>query len=133
MEAALRSPISEHRRTTQDGRIWPVERHRMQSAAQIRERMLEDIAALARIDGEFASLSYDDLARKGWTPEQVRAHGSAAFSVFNARQRAAEKAAAGKRDYRSRDSAGRMAIDAAALAIFTAPVLFWAGRFTGAL
>jgi hypothetical protein len=133
MEAALRSQTAEDRRTTQDGRIWPVERARMQSGKTIRERMVEDIQTLARVDGEFASLSLDDLGRKGWMPEQVRQHGSTAFNLFHAQVRAEAKTTAARRHLRERDSAARMALDAAALAIFIIPVLFWSGRFAGAL
>lgn len=129
----MRSQISEDRQTTQDGRLWPVARHRMLKAETIRQRMVEDIRDLARVDGENASLSLDDLGRKGWTPEQVRAHGSTAFNLFNAQIRAQTKTSAARRQQRERDSAASMALDAAALAIFVIPVLFWSGRFAGAL
>jgi hypothetical protein len=133
MEAALRTQISEARRTTHDGRIWPVERHRMQSAETIRERMIEDIAKLARVDGEFASLSLDDLTRQGWTPDQVRHHGTTAFNLFRARCDAAETVSDARQMRTRRDRPARMVADAAAILFFAGSVGLWAGHFTGAL
>ncbi len=42
----MRTTRSEARYTTQDGRIWPVTRDRMENPRHIGDRMVQDIAAL---------------------------------------------------------------------------------------
>jgi hypothetical protein len=74
----------EARMATQDGYIWPLPRAEMVTREAIRERMVEDLRAAAREVGDFDSVCDCALLALGWSPEQVRLHGSAAARRFNA-------------------------------------------------
>lgn len=129
----MRNQLPEHRRITQDGRIWPVDRCRMQSAEMIRRRMVEDIRSLVHDGGEDAVVSLDCVRRLGWTQEQIDRHGRTAFSLFNAEERAAEQIDAAARSHRAANRPGRIVADAAAVLAFLCMVGVWAGHFTGAI
>lgn len=133
MEAVLRNQISEAPRATDDGRIWPVARHRMVDPFHIRSRMRADIEQMMREGGEDAVITVQNLYLRGWSTTQVELHAKAAFDLANARQDAKHQAADAAQAVRSRDSAGRFMAEAAALALFCLPVILLAGHFSGAL
>lgn len=135
MEVALRTQLSETRFTTQDGRIWPVDRIRMQSSEEIRRRMVEDIATLYREagSGEFTSISMDDLRQKGWSPEQVRQHGFTAWNLFGAQRAASAKVKRASEARRDRDRPHRIVGDAAAALLVLGAISAWASHFTGTI
>ncbi|TCR69716.1 hypothetical protein [Bosea sp. BK604] len=120
----------ESRIATQDGYIWPFERARMVSAGAIGERMVEDIRALVFDGGEDAVVSLADLLSKGWTSEQIRAHGQPAFCRFNEEREKDE--ASGVYAF-GRDTLGRQFVEAASLGIFCFGLLTWAGIGGGSL
>lgn len=116
----------EARTVTDDGYIWPLTRENMASRGPIRERMLEDIRALVHDGGADAVVTLADLGRKGWTPEQVIAHGVAAFQAFRAENQKGWK----KRRFRRAAGTG---IEAAALLLFLGNLWLWAGLAAGAI
>ena len=68
----------EHRRLCYDGWFWPVARHLMRHGPTIRARMVEDLQILS-LD------HYPDLPRlagKGWSLDQLAAHGQRALDMF---------------------------------------------------
>lgn len=75
-------PVGEHRRATQDGWIWPVDRPFMRDIAAIRLRMSEDLAHLFRRRGEDAPIVLRDIERIGWTVAQIRDHATAAHRLL---------------------------------------------------
>jgi hypothetical protein len=133
MEAALQlahsAPPSEARRAAHDGYLWPLPRDYMVEPRAIRDRMVEDIAALVNDGGADAVVTLDDLRRKGWELTQLGAHGTIAFALYKAEHSPRRT----RRATGHRDSVTRLAAEAAALALFAAPVLFWAGVATGVL
>lgn len=75
-----RPDVSEARRATHDGYIWPVERARMRDAGCIRIRMADDITAeIRRIGIEHIAITMDWLIRRGWDRAQIDAHFAAAM------------------------------------------------------
>jgi hypothetical protein len=70
---------------TQDGAIWPVARASMTDAALIRKRMAEDLRDILRDRGgvkdPFTPITTEDLRYRGWTRDQVLAHGDAAMAA----------------------------------------------------
>ena len=56
---------------TQDGIIWPRERHEMTDANAIRARMAGDLNDLRREDG---GASFNALRDKGWKADQISGH-----------------------------------------------------------
>lgn len=132
MEAALlptATPAPDARTARHDGYLWPLMREQMTTPAAIRDRMVEDIQTLVHDGGADAVVTLADLVRTGWTGEQVITHGTIAFSLW----RAEHAPRPARRRIGQRDSARRMAIEAAALTIFFIPVAFWAGILTGVI
>lgn len=66
-----------------DGAFWPVERTRMVRGPAIIRRMAEDIAALARAEGEDGEVHIRDLIALGWREEQVLCFGMTAAFAFS--------------------------------------------------
>src|SRR5690606_8625831 len=112
---------------TDDGYVWPFARQDMTERTPIIDRMVEDIDFLLRSGGDEPLVTQADLIRKGWTLAQFEAYGAIAFAYHRARHQPRKQ----RRTLGGRDSIRSMAVDAVALALFTAPVLFWAGRFAG--
>lgn len=135
MEVALRTQLSEKRFTTHDGRIWPVDRIRMQSAEDIRRRMVEDIGTLYREagSGEFISVSMDDLREKGWSPQQIRQHGFTAWNLFGAQRSAKAKVMRASELRREQDRPHRIVADAAAVILVIGAISVWSGHLTSAI
>ena len=79
-----RAYLSEAKRATHDGQIWPVDRPRMADANQIANRMAEDAAGLIRERGADAVITIDDFLVQGWTIDQVCRVGSAAIAFIQA-------------------------------------------------
>lgn len=114
---------SESRIATQDGYLWPFPRHQMVAPGAILERMVEDIAALVRQDGEDAVVSLQHLGSLGWLPAQVEAHGARAFARHNGQ---ADNPLPGAR-------AARFAAEAACLLCFLSGLGILTGALTGVL
>jgi hypothetical protein len=127
MSHATQSP--EARRATDDGYVWLFSRQDMIDRGPIMDRMVEDIDFLLRTGGDEAVVTQQDLIRKGWTLAQFEDHGAIAFAYHRARHQPRKR----RRTLGGRDSIRSMAVDLTALALFVAPVLFWAGRFAGAI
>lgn len=127
--AAAAPAVGEHRQAVHDGYIWPVARLRMVDPSAIAERMLEDIADLVNDGGEDAVVTLDDLRRrKGWSLEQVQAHGERAFALYSAAHRKPRRRVTGNRSTVRRRSYGQ---EAAILAIFALPVALLARQMLG--
>lgn len=125
------APLPEDRRAVDDGYLWPVRREAMTQASPIRQRMVEDIAALVQDGGCDAAVSLQDLGRKGWSADQLAAHGRFAFAIFNAEHAPRRtRRVTGNRDTVRRVSSG---FSAMALGLFLAPVLLFFGIAAGAL
>lgn len=77
-----RGYLSEAKRATHDGHIWPVGRPRMADTNQIAIRMAEDATGLIRERGADAVITIDDFLRWGWTIDQVRRVGGAAMDLI---------------------------------------------------
>lgn len=77
--------ISEHRRLTQDGAIWPVARHAMRESGAIFLRMVEDLLAHGR--SEAYDTPRDTLIALGWRAQTVDLHLREAEISVDARAR----------------------------------------------
>ena len=76
----------------QDGAFWPLARRAMSDTDAIRQRMAEDLRDILRDRGcdglrsrdPFTPITTDDLIYRGWTRDQVLAHGDAAMAAVEA-------------------------------------------------
>ena len=82
------APSPEAPRASDDGMIWPVERHKMRDREQIIARMIEDFKAIGR---EKNAVFLRDLRDRGWGHAQAKVYHLAA--VLRLREDEAEEAA----------------------------------------